>query len=233
MKAEVGSVGYNGRQTQQLLEIVTLLEAVSKGNPGSSQFTVVTHGNMEETATSQSQHTHRRERSVYSSAGSLGNVWRHTVWMTVSMYHRLHGIPTNYVHVGWAVRAHGEGNPPIVMLTPAGGTSVMLYGSSRVIFSPVTGVAKYWISPTAQGLKLILHTARLLSLGMRRAKEQQVAKSALPAHRSLKECKILLHGGGHILRRGKSLVITFSPPTSPLWLTHSARGEETQTSFST
>lgn len=110
-EAEVGSVGYNGRQTQQLLEMVTLLEAVSKGNHGSSQFTVVTHGNMEEAATSQSQHTHRRERSVYSSAGSLGNVWRHTVWMTVSMYHRLHGIPTNYVHVGGLYGPWG-GEPP-------------------------------------------------------------------------------------------------------------------------
>ena len=108
---EVGSTGYNAWQTQQLLQIVTLLEAVSKGNPGYSQFTVVTHSSMEDAFIPQSQHAVRSEMAIHASAGSLGNVWRHTVWMTVSMYHRLYGIPANYVHVGGLYGPWG-GEPP-------------------------------------------------------------------------------------------------------------------------
>lgn len=106
---ELGSVGYSAQQTQQLLQIVTLLEAVSKGNPRSSRFTLVTHGNQEEMATSQSQHASKR--STRTSAGSLGDVWRHTMQLTVAMYIRLHGIPANYVQVGSLYGPWG-GEPP-------------------------------------------------------------------------------------------------------------------------
>lgn len=110
---EVGRVGYSTQQTQQLLQVVTLLEAVSKGNSRSSQFTLVTHGNREGATPSQSQHIDASESAVHSSASSLSDVWRGVVQMTVAMYHRQRGIPVNYVHVGHLYGPWG-GEPPSV-----------------------------------------------------------------------------------------------------------------------
>ena len=113
-EADVGRVGYNAQQTKQLLQIVTLLEAVSKGNlRGSSQFTLVTHGNKEGATTSPSQHIDASKSAVNSSTSSLGAVWQHVVQMTVAMYHRQRGLPVSYVHVGQLYGPWG-GEPPSV-----------------------------------------------------------------------------------------------------------------------